>query len=58
MGERLDRLDGDESIEARIPRAVDLSHAPVIEEPQHFVRSNVRTRRDRHGQGLPGELLS
>ena len=52
VGERLDRLDGDEPIEARIPRAVDFPHAPGIEESQHFVRPDVRTRRDRHGQRL------
>ena len=34
VGERPDRLDGHEPIEARIPRAIDFSHAPVIEEPQ------------------------
>jgi hypothetical protein len=57
VGERPDRLDGDEPIETRIPRAVDLPHSPGIEESQHFVRSDVRTRRDRHGQRLFGELI-
>ena len=54
---RSDRLDRHESIQSRILRAIDFAHAPGVEERQHFVGSDARTRLERHNSWQFGELL-
>jgi len=42
-------LDGDGAVEARVPTAVDLAHAPGTERRQHFVVTETRAGAEPHG---------
>src|SRR5512135_1597628 len=51
-------LDRDLSIEARVPRPVDLSHSSRPEGREDLVRAELRSGRERHGGTAPRTRLA
>jgi len=49
-------LDGDRALEARVAGLVDLAHSAGADQPDDFVGTEPRARREAHAVGLRGAL--